>query len=814
MLAPIKWLEEYTDINVGVQEFCDRLILSGSNLETVDYYNKDIEGVVIGKVLSVEPHPNADKLTVCQIDVGRGEPVQICTGAPNIVPGMKDFFVPVAVDGAKVPGPLHGKPKVEGGEYIHAGELRGVASNGMMCNCSELGFPDKIVPYRDKDGIWILDGEYTPGMDILEALQLNDPAIDFEITPNRPDCLSMIGMAREAAATFGTKLTYPETECKKIAPEKSEDYIQVEIKRPDLCKRYCCRVVKDIKVEQSPWWMQKYLMMAGMRPINNIVDITNFVMLEYGQPIHAFDINTVKGGKIIVDAAKDGDTFVTLDGTERKLSEGMLTIRDTEEALAIAGVMGGLNSDIKPDTNMVLIESANFLGDSVRQTSKKLTLRTEASGRFEKGIDPNLAKDACDRVCYLIELLGAGTVLTGDVDVYPVPEKAKTMDVRVSRINKVLGIDIPGEQMVDYFKALEMEASLNGDIITVTPPTIRQDLEIEEDYVEEVARMYGYDKLPTTLPKSATESRISEKQELRNLAKAALRGMGISEFQTYSFVSPKASDKVRIPADSYRRNFVKLINPLGEDTSVMRTMILPNLLDVLALNYARSNANVRGFELGNTFFNNGKGEEGILPEEKDALCIAMYAEGETFFTLKGYVEELLASLGIHGAEYEAVKNDPTFHPGRCARVTVDGKPVAIMGQVHPAVTEAYNIGAEVYAAEIDFDLLYSLAKTEIKYSPLPKYPAMVRDFSMVVKDEVAAGELEKAIKANAGPLLESVKLFDVYRGAPVLPGFKSVAYSLTYRAADRTLKENEVNEINQKVLIALKDAYNAVLREM
>jgi phenylalanyl-tRNA synthetase beta chain len=536
-------------------------------------------------------------------------------------------------------------------------------------------------------------------------------------------------------------------------------------------------------------------------------------MLEYGQPIHAFDINTVKGGKIVVDAAKDGDKFVTLDGKERTLSEGMLTIRDAEEAIALAGVMGGLNSDIKPDTTTVLVESANFLGDSIRQTSKKLTLRTEASGRFEKGIDPNLTKAACDRVCYLIELLGAGTVLTGDVDVYPVPEAAKTLQVRVSRINKVLGIEISGEQMVEYFRSLEMEAHLDGDIITVTPPTVRQDLEIEEDYVEEVARMYGYDKLPVTLPKSATESRISEKQRLRNVAKAALRGMGLSEFQTYSFVSPKASDKCRIPADSYRRSFVKLINPLGEDTSVMRTMILPNLLSVLALNYARSNANVRGFELGNTFFDNGKGE-GILPEEKDALCLAMYAEGETFFTLKGYVEELLASLGVKGAEYVQESADPTFHPGRCAKVFAGGKQIAVMGQVHPAVCENFELDTEVYAAEIDFDALYALASTDIKYAPLPKHPAMTRDFAMVVKEEVAAGELEKAIRANAGPLLESVKLFDVYRGAPVLPGFKSVAYSLTYRAADRTLKENEVNEINQKVLIALKDAYNAVLREM
>ena len=813
MLVPIKWLEEYTDVNVPVQEFCDRMILSGSNLETVDYYNKDIENVVIGRILKVERHPNADKLMVCQLDVGKADPLQICTGAPNIFPGVEGAYVCVAVDGAKVPGPLHGKAKVEGGEYIYAGELRGVASMGMMCNASELGFPDKIVPYRDKDGIWLLEGEYTPGEDILTALGLNDPSIDFEITPNRPDCLSIIGMAREAAATFGTKLRYPETECATVLPEKSADYIQVEIRRPDLCKRFTCRVVKDIKVGQSPWWMQKYLMQAGMRPINNIVDITNFVMLEYGQPIHAYDIHTVRGGKIIVDAAKDGDKFVTLDGTERTLSEGMLTIRDAEGTLGIAGVMGGLDSDIKADTRTVLVESANFLGDSVRSTSKKLNLRTEASGRFEKGIDPNLAKDACDRVCYLIEQLGAGVPLAEGVDVYPAAEKAKTLDVRVSRINKVLGIDITGEQMVTYFRALEMEAELKGDIITVTPPTVRQDLEIEEDYIEEVARMYGYDKLPVTLPKSATESRISDKQRLRNRAKAALRGMGLSEFQTYSFVSPKASDKCRIPADSYRRSFVKLINPLGEDTSVMRTMILPNLLSVLALNYARSNQNVRGFELGNTFFDNGKGE-GVLPEEKDALCIALYAEGETFFTIKGYVEELLASLGIHGAEYAQESADPTFHPGRCAKVSVSGRQIAIVGQVHPAVAENYGIDAEVYAAEIDFDALYSLAPADIKYVPLPKTPAMTRDFAMVVKEEVAAGELEKAIRANAGPLLESVKLFDVYRGAPVLPGFKSVAYSLTYRAADRTLKEAEVNEINQKVLIALKDAYNAVLREM
>lgn len=814
MLAPIKWIEEYTDINVGVQEFCDRMIMSGSNLETVDYYNKDIEKVVIGKILSVEKHPQADKLVVCKLDVGQAEPVQICTGAENIRPGVSEGkFVPVALDGAKVPGPLHGKPKVEGGEYIHAGELRGMASNGMMCNCSELGFPDKIVPYRDKDGIWILDGEYTPGTDILEALDLNDPAIDFEITPNRPDCLSMIGMAREAAATFGTELRYPETECKNVAPEKSEDYIQVEIKRPDLCKRYCCRVIKDIKVEQSPWWLQKYLMFAGMRPINNIVDITNFVMLEYGQPIHAFDIRTVAGGKIIVDAAKEGDKFVTLDGNERTLQEGMLTIRDTEKALALAGVMGGLNSEIEADTTTVLIESANFLGDSVRKTSKKLGMRTEASSRFEKGIDPNLAKAACDRVCYLIELVGGGTVLTGDVDVYPVVEEAKTLDVRVSRINKVLGINLPGQQMVDYFKGLEMEAQLNGDIITVTPPTIRQDLNIEEDYVEEVARMYGYDMLPVTLPRSSNESKISDSLAMRNTAKAALIGMGVNEFLTYSFVSPKALDKVHVAADSPRRQMVKLINPLGEDTSVMRTMILPNMMEVLSTNFSRKAEAVSGFELGNTFYNTGKGEDG-LPEERFALCVACYGKDETFFTLKGKIQELMTILGVKNLEFTADKEDPSFHPGRCAKMYSGETYIGTMGQVHPSVAEGYNIETAVYAAEIDFNACMEIAETEIRYTPLPKYPAMVRDFSMVVKEEVAVGELEKTIRANAGDLLEDVKLFDVYRGAPVLPGHKSCAFSLTYRSKERTLKETEVNEINQKVLVALKDEYNAVLREI
>ena len=814
MLVPLEWLNEYTKIDAAQDEFCERMIMSGSNIESVERFDVDIEGVVVGKILGVEEHPNADKLVVCKVDVGAGRIVQICTGSPNIDETQVGAYVPVALDGARVPGPLHGRPKSEGGDIIESGELRGVMSEGMMCSCSELGFDAKLVPYSARDGVWILEGEYEPGTDIVKALGLDDVSVDFEITPNRPDCLSIIGMAREASAVFGSALEYPDTECVNFCPEEAASRISVEIKKPELCKRYCCRVVKDVKIAPSPWWMQRRLMLAGMRPINNIVDITNYVMLEYGQPLHAFDINTVRGGKIIIDTAGEGEKFTTLDGSERTLNARNLTIRDAEGAIAVAGVMGGLDSDIAGETNTVLIESANFQADSVRRTSKDLGLRTEASSRFEKGIDPNLAKAACDRVCRLIEMLGAGTVLSGDVDAYPVKEEARPIDVRVSRINLLLGTDLSAEEMVSYLRSLEMEASYDGDIISVTPPTIRRDLEIEEDYAEEVARLYGYDKLPMRLPKSNNLSTISRKQSLRNITKQALLAMGLSEFQTYSFVSPKASDKLRIPEENRKRSFVKLINPLGEETSVMRTTILSNLLEVLSLNNARSNPEAKGFELGNTFFADVIVED-VLPEEKDSLCIALYGEGEDFFSLKGRVEQLMDVLGIDDIEFEAESDNPTFHPGRCAKLLAGGKVAGVLGQVHPAVCENFNLEErKVFAAELDIDMLYGLADTEMVYNPLPKYPAMTRDFSMVVTEDVAVGELQKAIRMNAGDLLESVKLFDIYRGAPVPEGSKSVAFSLTYRSAERTLKEAEVNEINQKVLIAIKDAYNAVLREM
>jgi len=810
MLVPIKWLKEYTPVDMSVNQWVDGMVLSGTNLETVDYWGEGIENVVVGQINKIDPHPNADKLVVCQVNVGK-ETVQIVTGASNMKAGDK---VAVALDGAVVPGPLHGQPKVEGGVRITAGELRGVPSYGMMCGCAELGFPDKIVPIRDKDGLWILDGEnFVPGTPIIEALGMELPTVDFEITPNRPDCLSMIGIARESAATFNTSFVYPETECKKISPEKSEDFIKVEIKKPELCKRYCCRVIKDIRIEQSPWWMQQRLMTAGVRPINNIVDITNYVMIEYGQPLHAFDINTVRGGKIIVDTAKAGDKFTTLDGVERELNENVLMINDAEGPLAIAGIMGGLNSEIEDSTKMVLVESANFNGDSIRASSIFLKHRTEASGRFEKGIDPNLAKAACDRFCYLVELLGAGTVLTGDVDVYPQPAVAPTLKVRVSRINKVLGIDIPGTQMLEYFKRLEMTASIDGDVITVTPNTIRQDLWIEEDYVEEVARMYGYDKLPVTIPRTSDVAGKTRVQTLRDIAKDALIGLGYDEFQTYSFVSPKSIAKVQIPQTCFRSDYVSIINPLGEDTSIMRTMILPGMMQVLSTNYNRKAQAVRGFELGKVFINNGNGASEGLPEERDDMCIAAYGEGESFYTIKGTVVEMLKVLGITDIKF-VTDHYESFHPGRCAVMMVGDINIGRFGQVHPDVAENYDMDCEVYAAELWFDNIEKVANIDHRFKPLPKYPAMTRDFAMVVEEEVKVGDLEDAIKSNAGELLESVKLFDIYRGAPVLPGHKSVAFSLTYRSKDRTLKEQEVNEINAKVLTKLKDTYNAVLREM
>lgn len=814
MLVSINWIKDYVELDrwPSNREFCERMIMSGSNIETTQLLGEGISGVRIGRITKTEKHPDVDRLTVCQADMGN-ETVQIVTSAANIYEGA---FVPVALDGAHVPA-LHGAPYDPNGFDIKAGEVRGVPSEGMMCGPQELGLSDKVAPLISKDGIWLLPGDWSDklGKDVVSALELSDEVVDFEITPNRPDCLSMIGMAREAAATFGGRLVYPDTECEKT-DEQASGYVSVEVKS-DLCKRYTARVIKAVKIEQSPWWLQKRLIAAGMRPINNIVDITNFVMLEYGQPLHAFDIRHLASGKITVDTAAEGESFTTLDGTERRLEHDMLMINDAEKPVAIAGVMGGLNSEILPDTDTVVIESANFSGSSVRQTSKKLGLRTEASGRYEKGIDPNLCEAAADRVCRLVELLGCGRVLSGSVDVYRKPEAAPAVTVRVSRINKVLGTSLTREHMVRLLQSLEMEVCGDGDDLIVTPPSVRRDLPEEVDYVEEIARMYGYDNLTDTIPELATNVTNSASWELRRKVRDMMCAMGADEIQTFSFISDKAFDQCGIDEDSWERDTVKIINPMGEDTAALRTILIPGMLEVLGRNCSRGREAVRAFEIGTVFSRSMLGDD-KLPDESYDLSIGVYGEGESFFTLKGMTEALFDRLGIDGVSYEAESEYGLYHPGRCARIikTTDrGERVemGIMGEIHPDVAESYGLETRSYAAELFFRNLIEFASDEIHYEQLPKYPAMSRDIAMVVPEETTVATIEKVITEAGTDILRDVRLFDVYRGEQVERGKKSVAFSLTYRHDDRTLTDKETESVHRNVLAALREKLDAAIRD-
>ena len=820
MLVPIEWLKDYTDVNVGTDEFCERMIMSGSNIETAEEFGNSYEKVVVGLVLEKEKHPDADKLSVCRVDAGQDEPLQIVCGAPNIEKGMK---VPVALHGSRIPGPLHGQPRQEGGVRIKKGKLRGVESYGMICSCGELGFDDKVVPIACRDGIWPLPEDAAVGEDITEAMGLRNTVVDFEITPNRTDCLCMTGMAREAAATFGTEIKYPDTECEEAGNTKTEDHISVEIKDPDLCRRYTARVVTDVKIGQSPWWLQKRLMYAGMRPINNIVDITNFVMLEYGNPIHAFDIRQLEDSRIIVERAAAGEKFTTLDEVERTLTADMLLIRDGKKGVAIAGVMGGLNSEIVDDTETILIESANFDPDSIRLTSKKLGLRTEASSRFEKGIDPNLCEAAADRVCRLIEILGAGKTARGRVDVYPAPVSPWTVDVRPARVNHVLGTDLSADTMCGYFTALEMKAEKAGDIIKATPPTLRLDLIKEVDFIEEVARMYGYDKMPVTLPRDSSEASMGRGEMLRRTARDSLCAMGADEILTYSFVSPRDEDRIHLDEDSWERDHVVLMNPLGEENSVMRTLLMPAMLETLGRNYSRNIAAARLFEIGNVFMKDIADPEG-LPAEQDSLSIGMYGGGCNFFTLKGMVTELFRKMGIPDIDFEPETEHGTFHPGRCARIIINGDAgrfpnggrceAGIMGEVHPDVAEEYGIGARCCCCEILFSAVCGMAQTGIRYTPLPRYPSTSRDIALLIDEDIAVGDIEKAIKEAAGTMLEKVALFDIYRGEQVDKGKKSAAFTLTYRDNEKTLTDKDADKVNGRVLDALKEKFDAVLREV
>lgn len=856
MLVSYEWLKDYINLdNISAKEFCDKMILSGSNLETCEELVQGIDGVKIGKIEKIERHPNADKLVVCQINIG-SEVVQIVTGATNVYEGA---IVPVALDGSTIPGPLHGQPKVEGGVKINKGELRGVLSNGMICSPEELGYSDSVVPLNSKGGIWLLPVEFDNniGEDVVSAMGLGDYQIDFEITPNRPDCLSMTGMARETMATFDRKMVYPalaaKTDSKNVGSE-----IEVEVKS-DFCKRYMARVIKDVKIEQSPWWLQKRLMSVGVRPINNIVDITNFVMLEYGQPLHAFDFEQIQGNKIIVDTAKAGDIFVTLDGKEIQLDEEVLMINDANRAVALAGIMGGLNSEITDDTTTMVLEIANFDEDNIRKTSKRLGKRTESSSRYEKGIDPNLCEDAMLRVCKLVEELGCGKVEESYIDIYKNPEVATPVKARVSKINSLIGIDLTREEMIAILEKLEMKVDGEGDELIVTPLTVRRDIEIEVDIVEEVARIYGYDKIPMTIPSTATKSEVSDSWKLREKVRDVLCAMGANEIMTFSFTNDKILDDTGISEDSWERETVKLINPMGEDTAAMRTVITPGMLDVLGRNFSRNIPSVRAFEIGKTYTPKMTESE-LLPYESYHVSVGLYGEGEDFFTLKGMVEELFESIGITGLTFEAESDYGVYHPGRCARILLDceseksekierivqvkealeNQPgerdetqiailtelintideyeddfieLGIMGEVHPDVSKKFGISTRVYCCELLFDLMLEFADRTIHYSPLPKYPATSRDIALLVDEDVKVGDILAIINSHKNDILEKAELFDVYRGVQVGEGKKSVAISLTYRHAQKTLTDAETEAVHSEILDDIKSKIGAVLRD-
>lgn len=794
MLVPLKWLRDYVDIDLDVNEFADKMTMSGSKVEKVDFYGENIENVVVGKILEIKQHENADKLIVTKVDIGE-KVIQIVTGAQNVSEGD---YIPVAVHGAKLPG----------GVKIKSGKLRGEVSEGMMCSAEELGIDPHYVKENSKDGILLLDFEdsYELGKDVREVLGLNDALIEFEITSNRPDCRCILGIAREAAVTLGKNTKYPKVEVKE---SDEEIKFKINIENQDLCRRYSARMVRDVKIEPSPYWMQRKLIEAGVRPINNIVDITNFVMLELGQPMHAFDLKQVSTGKIVVRNAEDGEKFVTLDDTERELDKDMLVITNGERSLALAGVMGGANSEVTEGTTEILFESANFKAENVRATSKKLGLRTESSSRFEKGINQDLANLAVDRAAQLVELLGAGRVLKGVVDEYPTKHEPKSITVNVDRINRLIGVEIPASEMIAILESLEFKCELNSsNEIIAKVPSFRLDMEQEADFVEEIARIYGYDKIPTLeLEGNPTIGMKTDKQKFSDTVKDSLVALGSDEILTYSFVSPRGIDKINEPKDSAKHNFVKILNPLGEETSVMRTTLIPNMLDVVATNVSHRVEELSVFELGHIF------EAAIVePNQLDRLCIGMYGKGKDFFTLKGMVETVFEKIGFAGYEIEPENNNTTFHPGRCAKIVYNNKNIGTLGELHPDVIENYDLGQRVYVAEIDVDSVFANSDETALYKPLPKYPSTSRDIALVVKDNIYVKQIDDIISANGRGLIEDFKLFDVYTGDQIEKGYKSIAYSITYRSKDRTLTDEDVAKVHDKILSELSEKLDANLR--
>lgn len=792
----MKWLHDFVDCKETGRDFAEALTMSGSKVEKWACERDGIENIVVGKILSIERHPDADKLVVCAVDVGKENPLQIVTGAANLKEGD---VVPVCLDGAVLPD----------GKKIKKGKLRGVVSEGMLCSLGELGLTVHDFPYAIEDGIFVLSddpelADLPLGQDICTAIGLSDTTVEFEITSNRPDCLSVLGLARETAVTYGLPFNPPVPEYTTVGGDVS-DYITVQNEAPDLCYRYMARVVKDVKIAPSPLWMRERLRASGVRPINNIVDITNYVMLEYGQPMHAFDHRHMKDGKIVVRRAKSGETITTLDGTEHSLTEKMLVIADAEKPSAVAGVMGGEYSGIAEDTTVMVFESACFKGASVRTTARDIGLRTDSSIRFEKGLDPENCRGALDRACQLVEQLGAGKVVNGTVDLRGETRELPRIPFRPEKINAFLGTDVEEARMREILESLECRFE-DGVVI---PPSFRADLEQEADIAEEVARIYGYNKIPTTEIRGVAHGTLTSAQKFERTIKETLLALGYYQILTYSFISPKYYDKIRMPADSPLRRSVVIANPLGEDTSVMRTTALPSMMEILAENYSDRNKQVRMFELATEYIPKGDGE---LPDENLKIILGAYGGKFDFYTLKGGIEALLARCGVKEYSVAPADDRPAYHPGRCATLSAGGKEIGVFGQIHPAVAENYGIEEAVFAADLDVAALSAAVAPEESYKPLPKFPAVTRDLALLCDVDLPVAELDRAIRAGAGRLLETLTLFDVYTGAQIPEGKKSVAYSLTLRSAEGTLTEAEIERTTAMVVKDL-EALGALLRQ-
>ena len=790
-----KWInEEFVDLSAySDKEYVETLTVFGQKVETYERMDAEIRNVKVGKVAQIVRHENSDHMWVCQIDVGEEEPVQIVTGAQNVKLGD---LVPACLHNSWLPGGVH----------ITKGKLRGVKSNGMLCSFAELGLTQNDVPGAYADGIWILnDEDCKPGDDINDVIGNRDTVVEFEITNNRPDCYSIIGLARESAAAFGKTMRHHEPVVKGSDAGSIFEHLDVEVPAEELCHRYTARMVKNVKIAPSPKWLRQRLRANGVRPINNIVDITNYVMLEYGQPMHAFDYRYIGSNKIVVREAAEGEKLTTLDGNVRDLSPRMLVIADGDKPIGLAGIMGGENSEILDDTTTVVFESANFDGTSIRQTALALGMRTESSGKFEKHLDPMMTLPAVQRACELVEMLEAGDVLDGIIDILNYVPEAKTLPLEVDKINALLGTNIPESDMIRYLELLELPV-VDG---MIQVPSWRPDLNLMADIAEEVGRSYGYNEIPTTAFKNATQGGYSPFMLAESKAGQLCRSLGYSEIITYSFVSPAIFDQIRLPKDSALRNAMRIQNPLGEDTSIMRTIALPSMLDILSRNYNYHNKNVKLYELAKIYL---PGEGNDLPAEPKMLVLGTYGEGTSFFTLKGQLEAILSGLRLPRAEYTAVKDNPSYHPGRCAAVSINGEVLGYMGQVHPLVCKNYGLDTEVYCVEIDFSKAFTMILPEPTFTPLPKYPAVTRDLSLLCDEETTIAELESCITAAGGKLLRRVDLFDIYRGKGVAEGKKSVAFSLVLRADDRTLTDADSEGVTSKVLAALESKLGAVLR--